>query len=361
MSTTRSLHRCKLSIVSPCFNEADGLAEFVRRTKAVGESLNCDYEIVLVNDGSRDATLSVALSLAATDRTLRVVNLLRNFGHQAAATAGLDVAVGDVVVLIDSDLQDPPEVIPNMVARWEEGADVAYGQRRTRKGESQLKLVTAGVFYRVLKQMTKCDIPADTGDFRLMDRRIVDALNQMRERHRFIRGMVSWVGGLQLPVVYDRKPRYAGRTKYPLRKMISFALDAITSFSIVPLRLVTYLALLIILAAMLAGATLLIVKLVNPDYFIPGFPAIMLTIVFFGGVQLLALGVIGEYVGRMYESIKGRPIYVIEGVYPATYKGRGESTKSTPAESHDSAKAALARYPVGGPHICGEREANTAS
>lgn len=321
MSNARSLHRCKLSIVSPCFNEAEGLAEFVRRTKVVGESLNCEFEIVLVNDGSRDATLSVAMSLAAADPSLRVVNLLRNFGHQAAATAGLDIAKGDVVVLIDSDLQDPPEIIPEMVAEWEAGADVAYGRRRTRLGESQLKLITAGLFYRVLKRMTKCDIPPDTGDFRLMDRRIVDALRLMRERHRFIRGMVSWVGGRQVPVAYDRKPRFAGRTKYPMRKMISFALDAVTSFSVVPLRLVTYLALSIIVVALLAGVTLFVVKLVNPDFFIPGFPAMMLTIVFFGGVQLLALGVIGEYVGRMYESIKARPIYILEGVYQAGEDG----------------------------------------
>lgn len=315
MPKTRSLATARLSVVAPCYNEEGGLAAFVERVKAVCESLRCPYEIVLVNDGSRDRTLPIALGLASADPTVRVINLLRNFGHQAATTAGLDAATGDLVVLIDADLQDPPEVIAEMVACWEEGADVAYGQRRTRQGESALKLVSAGLFYRVLRQMTHNDIPADTGDFRLMDRRIVDVLRQMRERHRFIRGMVSWAGGRQVAVRYDRSARFAGETKYSLRKMISFALDAITSFSVVPLRLVTYLALLIIGLALLAAITVFVVKLRHPDYFIPGFPATVLTIIFFGGVQLLALGVIGEYIGRMYESVKSRPIYIVEGIY----------------------------------------------
>jgi dolichol-phosphate mannosyltransferase len=321
MPDPRSFATARLSVVAPCYNEEGSIADFVRRVKAVCDGLRCAYEIILVNDGSRDRTLPVALALAATDPTLRVINLLRNFGHQAAATAGLDVATGDIVVLIDADLQDPPEVIPEMVARWQEGADVAYGRRRNRQGESRLKLLSAGLFYRVLRRMTHHDIPADTGDFRLMDRRIVDVLRQMRERHRFIRGMVSWVGGQQVAVLYDRNARFAGETKYPLQKMISFALDAITSFSVVPLRLVTYLALLIITLALLATLTVFVVKLRQPDYFIPGFAATVITIIFFGGVQLLALGVIGEYVGRMYESIKSRPIYVIEGIYPT---GAGE-------------------------------------
>jgi dolichol-phosphate mannosyltransferase len=315
MSNSRSLRSCLLSVVAPCYNEEAGLAEFVRQVSAVVARLGCRHEIVLVNDGSRDGTLRTALALAAADPAIRVVNLLRNFGHQAAATAGLDVATGDIVVLIDADLQDPPEVIVEMAARWEAGADVAYGQRRRRQGESGLKLLTARLFYRLLRRMTKTDIPADTGDFRLMDRRIVEALRGLREHHRFIRGMVSWVGGVQVPVLYDRNPRFAGETKYPWVKMVSFAFDAITSFSVVPLRLVSYLAIMIICVAMLATAVVFVVKLANPDFFIPGFPAMMLTIIFFGGVQLLALGVIGEYLGRMYEAIKARPIYLVEGVY----------------------------------------------
>ena len=307
--------RFKLVVVAPCYTEEAGLAEFARRLNAVCASFDCVYEIILVNDGSRDRTLQVACELARQDGKLKVINLLRNFGHQAAVTAGLDAADGDAVILIDSDLQDPPEVIAEMVARWKAGADVVYGQRRNREGESGFKRFTAKVFYRLLRRMTKSNIPADTGDFRLMDRKVAEALRGMRERHRFIRGMVSWVGGRQEPVVYDRKPRFAGETKYPLKKMISFAIDAITSFSVVPLRLVTYLALAILGLAVLMTFVVVGVKLLKPDYFIPGYPSIVLVVMFFGGVQLLALGVIGEYLGRMFEAVKARPIYIVEQIY----------------------------------------------
>jgi glycosyltransferase involved in cell wall biosynthesis len=318
----------RLSIVAPCYNEESGLPEFIRRVKAVCVNLGCTHEIVLVNDGSQDRTLAVAWELAANDATIRVVNLLRNFGHQAAVTAGLDIAQGDAVVLIDSDLQDPPEVISEMVAAWQAGADVAYGQRRNREGETTFKLYTAKLFYRLLRAMTNSKIPADTGDFRLMDRRVVEVLRSMRERHRFIRGMVSWVGGRQVAVAYDRKPRFAGETKYPLRKMASFALDAITSFSVVPLRLVSWLALAVIGLALLAAVIVVAVKLINPHYFIPGYPSIIITIVFFGGVQLLALGIIGEYLGRMYEATKARPLYIVEQVYQL-HEGRVVGRSST--------------------------------
>lgn len=321
----------KLAVVAPCFNEEAGLAEFVRRVSAVATGLGCAHEIVLVNDGSRDRTLAVALDLAAANPAVRVVNLLRNFGHQAAVTAGLDVADGDVVVLLDSDLQDPPECIVEMIAAWQQGADVAYGQRRTRDGETAFKLFTARFFYRLLNLLTQNNIPSDTGDFRLMDRRVVEALRSMRERHRFIRGMVSWVGGKQVAVPYDRKPRFAGETKYPLRKMFAFALDAITSFSVVPLRLVTWLALTVIGFAVLAALWVVVVKFLRPDYYVPGYPTILITVIFFGGVQLLALGIIGEYLGRMYEAVKARPIYIVEQVYQqqdgrVTGRHPGEST-----------------------------------
>jgi len=334
MSHADKLTSYKLSIVAPCYNEEAGLPEFVRRVKDVCVQLGCTYEIILVNDGSRDRTLPVALDLASLDPLIRVVNLLRNFGHQAAVTAGLDIAEGDAVVLIDSDLQDPPEIIPEMIAAWKSGADVAYGQRRTREGETAFKLFTAKLFYRLLRGMTTSNIPADTGDFRLMDRRVVDVMRSMRERHRFIRGMVSWVGGKQVAVQYDRKPRFAGETKYPLRKMAAFAVDAITSFSIVPLRLVTYLALTVIALTVLAAIAVVVVKLYNPNYFIPGYPSIIITIVFFGGVQLLALGIIGEYLGRMYEATKARPIYIVEQIY-AQQNGRLEGR--SPAATHHGA------------------------
>lgn len=316
MSFPNNQDSFSLSIVAPCYNEEAGLPEFVRRVKAVCEQLCCRYEIVLIDDGSRDRTLQIALNLALQDPTLRVVHLLRNFGHQAAVTAGLDLAFGDAVVLIDSDLQDPPEIILEMVAEWKKGADVAYGRRRVREGETAFKLFTASLFYRLLKRMTKSEIPSDTGDFRLMDGRIVKVLRSMRERHRFIRGMVSWVGGKQVAVPYDRKPRFAGETKYPFFRMLAFAIDAITSFSVIPLRLVTYLALAVIAFASVATIFIVIIKLINPGYYIPGYPAIMLTIVFFGGFQLLALGIIGEYLGRLYEASKDRPLYIVESVFP---------------------------------------------
>ena len=306
----------KLSVVAPCYNEEKVLTEFVARITAVCRSLGCDYEIVLVNDGSRDHTHAVALRLAQADSHLRVANFFRNFGHQAAVTAGLDLAEGDAVVLIDSDLQDPPEVIAEMFTKWQEGADVVYGQRHTRSGESFFKLITAKLFYRLLSWTTDRSIPKDTGDFRLMDRQVVNVLKLMRERHRFIRGMVSWVGGRQEAVIYDRQPRYAGATNYPFAKMLSFAIDAITSFSVLPLRLLSYSALAVLAITAIMSIVVFIIRLVNPSYFIPGYSSIMLTILFFGGINLLAFGVIGEYIGRMYESVKGRPLYVVESIYP---------------------------------------------
>ena len=306
----------KLSIVAPCYNEEKVLPEFVERITTVCRSLGCDYEIILINDGSRDHTHAVALRLAQADPHLRVANFFRNFGHQAAVTAGLDLAQGNAVVLIDSDLQDPPEVITEMYAKWYDGADVVYGQRRTRLGESLFKLATAKLFYRLLSWSTDRAIPKDTGDFRLMDRQVVNVLKLMRERHRFIRGMVSWVGGRQEAVMYDRQPRFAGATGYPFAKMLTFAIDAITSFSVLPLRMLSYSALVVLAITAIMSIFVFIVRLVNPAYFIPGYSSIMLTIMFFGGINLLAFGVIGEYIGRMYESVKGRPLYVVESIYP---------------------------------------------
>lgn len=310
------LSATKLSIVAPCYNEEKVLPEFVSRIRTVCTQLGCAYEIILVDDGSRDLTRAVAFRLAQEDPHVRVIAFFRNFGHQAAVTAGLDHATGDAVVLIDSDLQDPPEVITEMFARWRDDVDVAYGQRRTRAGESLFKRGTAALFYRLLRGMTKSNIPPDTGDFRLMDRRVVEILNTMRERHRFIRGMVSWVGGRQEPVLYDRQPRYAGATKYPVARMVSFALDAITSFSVLPLRLLTYSALFVLGVTLLMSIVVFCVKLAHPNAFIPGYASIMLTVMFFGGINLLGFGVIGEYIGRMYESVKGRPLYIVESIYP---------------------------------------------
>jgi len=305
----------EISVVAPCFNEANGLHEFVKRTDAVLKKLKTPYEIILVNDGSADNTLTAAIDLSISHKNLKVVSLSRNFGHQVAVTAGMDLAVGDAVVVIDADLQDPPELITEMVTKWREGYDVAYGQRRARDGEKIFKLVTAKLFYRLLRRITKVSIPVDTGDFRLMDRKVVEAMKRLRESHRFIRGLVSWTGFKQTPVMYDRKSRFAGETHYSLSKMFLFSLDAITSFSILPLRLLSLLGLLIVFLATLFSFYVLIVKIFDPGFFLAGFPTIVLLISFFGGIQLLSLGVIGEYVGRIYEEIKQRPLYFVDAIY----------------------------------------------
>lgn len=305
----------ELSVVVPCYNEEKGLLEFVKRTDAVLKQLNSKYELILVNDGSRDNTLGVAVELSKSYPNLKVLNLSRNFGHQVAVTAGMDAAMGNAVVLIDADLQDPPELIPQMVEKWREGYDVAYGQRRTREGEKYFKLVTAKLFYRLLKRITKVNIPIDTGDYRLMDRKVVEAMKQLRESHRFIRGLVSWTGFKQTPVLYDRLQRFAGETHYPFHKMFLFSLDAITSFSIIPLRLLTFFGLFIVLFTILFSFIIIAVKFIDPNYYLAGFPTIVLLISFFGGIQLLSLGVIGEYVGRIYEEIKRRPLYFVDAIY----------------------------------------------
>jgi len=305
-----------VSVVAPCYNEERVLPEFVTRTTAVLRPLSCKFEVLLIDDGSRDHTHAVALQLAQAHPEVRVISFFRNFGHQAAVTAGLDYAKGDAVVLIDADLQDPPEVISEMLDRWKDGVDVVYGQRRSRAGESAFKLLTARAFYRLLSWMTARSIPIDTGDFRLMDRQVVEVLKRMRERHRFIRGMVSWIGGRQEPLLYDRQPRFAGASNYPVRKMLSFAIDAITSFSVLPLRMLTYSALAVLAVTFVASLVVFFVKLVNPSYFLPGYTSTMLTIMFFGGINLLSFGIIGEYLGRMYESVKSRPIYLIHSIFP---------------------------------------------
>jgi glycosyltransferase involved in cell wall biosynthesis len=304
-----------LSIVAPCFNEASGLGEFVKRLQSTLEKIDCTAEIILIDDGSRDETLKVACSLCDADQRIKVVSFLRNFGHQAAVTAGIDLATGDAVVLIDADLQDPPEVILEMIEAWKKGADVVYGKRLQRDGETVFKLITAKVFYRILRMLTDSDIPSDTGDFRLMDRKVVAVLRTMKERHRFIRGMVCWVGGVQVPVFYHRKSRFADASKYPIAKMAAFAVDAITSFSNVPLRLVSVLAVVVISISLFFAIGIFIVKLRFPGYFLPGYASIVLVVLFIGGIQLLALGLIGEYIARIFDASKGRPLYVVREIY----------------------------------------------
>ena len=303
-----------VSIVCPLFNEEGNVRELVTRITDILENLPQPepYEIILVNDGSTDHTIEVARKVSQEFQTLRIVNLSRNFGHQIAATAGLDVARGDAVILMDGDLQDPPELIRDFLAKWREGYDVAYAIRRTRKGESSFKLATARLFYRLNRRLTNVSIPVDTGDFRLMSRRVVEALKQTREKHRFLRGLVSWVGFKQIGVEYDRDPRFSGATKYPFSKMLRFAVDGITSFSEIPLRFATYFGFFVSGFAFVYAVIVLVLKMERRNF--PGYTSMMIAILFLGGVQLVTTGILGEYVGRIYDQIKQRPLYFIESI-----------------------------------------------
>lgn len=313
MNTSDSLHRPLLSIVVPCFNEEESLLALHERLSQAAKRMERDsYEIVWVNDGSTDGSLALMRKLATKDPHLVIVNLSRNYGHQTALSAGLSIARGERVLILDADLQDPPELLPELMAALDQGADVAYGQRIRRNGEGWFKRATASMFYRLLGRLADTTIPCDTGDFRLMSRRAVDILNQMPERSRFIRGMVSWIGLTQVPVPYERHPRQAGKTKYPLRRMLRFALDGITSFSIIPMRIASYVGaalglvglalLLYVMRAWLAGET------------VQGWTSLMVVVLVIGSVQLLCLGVFGEYLGRLYMEAKQRPLFIIESI-----------------------------------------------
>ena len=307
-----------LSIVVPLYNEEGNVAPLVERILAVVGRLEGapSYEIILVNDGSTDRTLERIRDELARREHIVMVNLSRNFGHQLAASAGMDIAAGDAVILMDGDLQDPPELIAEFVAKWREGYDVVYAVRRTRKGESPFKLFTARLFYRIIKRLTKVSIPVDTGDFRLMSRRVVDALKRSPERHRFLRGMVSWVGYNQVGITYDRDERHSGSTKYPLTKMFRFAIDGITSFSDVPLRFASYLGFISSAVAFVYALIVIAYKLfsLHPPGYTPGWASTIVAVLFLGGVQLISLGILGEYIGRIYDEVKGRPLYLIADV-----------------------------------------------
>jgi glycosyltransferase involved in cell wall biosynthesis len=296
-----------LSVVAPVFDEELLVEEFVAR--ACAAAADYDFELVIVNDGSSDRTPELLDRIAATDPRVRVIHLSRNFGHQAAITAGLEHARGDVVVMLDADLQDPPELIPDMVARWSQGADVVYAVRRQRSGETAFKLATASWFYRLFNKLAQVDLEANSGDYRLLDRRALDALLAMTERSRFLRGMTVWVGFTQSAVSYEREARQAGETKYTLRKMLRFSLDAIASFSHLPLQLATYAGLLSAGVAFVAIPVVIALRIF--DSYLPGFSSITIAILLLGGIQLIALGVIGEYVGRIYDEVKHRPLYIV--------------------------------------------------
>lgn len=306
------MNRPELSLVIPIFNEEAIIDELERRLVGIVGSIPTvgeAWEVVLVNDGSRDGSLEMLRGVAGRDTRFKVLSFSRNFGHQMAITAGVDRAEGQAVIVMDADLQDPPEVIGEMVARWREGFDVVYGVRRSRAGETIFKKLTAAIYYRLLRAMLGIEIPVDAGDFRLMSRPVVLALRALRERHRFVRGMVAWVGFKQVAVKYDREARFAGETKYPLRKMLRFAVDGITSFSVTPLRFATWLGGLAGAVAVGAG-----VWSIYAHFFVarvvPGWTTIMIFVAFGTSAQLLMIGILGEYVGRIYEELKHRPLYI---------------------------------------------------
>ena len=299
-----------LSIVIPCYNEEEVVKTTHARLIAVLEKITADFELIYVDDGSRDRTAELLCQLQKSDSRVRVIFLSRNFGHQMATTAGIEYSIGDAVVLIDADLQDPPELIQDMVEKWNQGYDVVYGVRSERIGESAFKLWTAKAFYRLINYLSDVTIPLDTGDFRLMDRRVVKALSAMPERDRFLRGMVSWVGFRQIPLPYQRDKRLAGVSKYPFWKMVRFASDGILSFSLVPLRLAIWFGFCALALAFLGIIYALVVRLFTSNWQ-PGWALLFIGILSMGGVQLIFLGVIGEYIGRIYREEKRRPLYIV--------------------------------------------------
>ena len=308
--------RPRYSVVAPVFNEEDTLPEFYRRVALVLDQLDGPAELVLVFDGSRDRSPEIGRQLQRKDKRLKLIRFSRNFGHQIAITAGIDYAEGDAVIIIDSDLQDPPEVIPQLTAKWKQGFEVVYAQREKRQGETAFKLATAWLAYRLIRRLASIDIPSDTGDFRLIDRKVVLALRRLPEHHRFMRGLSVWVGFRQTGVQYVRQERYAGSTQYPLSRMLKFTQDAITGFSFVPLQMATALGFWVSGLALLAIPVVAILRIFLGRTFFEGQATTLISVLFLGGVQLVSLGIIGEYLGRIYDEVRGRPLYIVAEAPP---------------------------------------------
>jgi dolichol-phosphate mannosyltransferase len=319
-----SNERPVFSVVAPVYNESGSLMEFYRRTSSVLESTGESWELILIDDGSQDGSTEIIRQLAKEDEHVRPVIFARNFGHQIAVTAGLDYSRGKAVTIIDSDLQDPPEVILDLVAKWREGYEVVFAVRAEREGETAFKLWTASLFYRVIYKITDVKIPMDTGDFRLMDRRVVDVMNRMREHHRFLRGMSAWVGFKQVGVPYKRMARFAGSTKYPFNKMLKLALTAITGFSYLPLQVATILGFIAAGLSLVAAIVVIIMRAVTGAAFL-GQASTLIAVLFLGGVQLISLGILGEYIGRIYDEVKGRPLYIVRESPDDFLKPQGEN------------------------------------
>lgn len=299
-----------ITIIAPIFNEIENLPVLYQRITDVMEKSESPWELLLVDDGSTDGSTDQIRELAKKDKRVKPIIFARNFGHQIAVTAGLDYSAGDAVVIIDSDLQDPPEVILDLIEKWREGYEVVYAVRAEREGETFFKKITASVFYRLIFKITDVKIPLDTGDFRLMDRKVVEVMNSMREHHRFLRGMSAWVGFKQIGVSYKRAARLTGETKYPFKKMLKLALTAITGFSYVPLQIATYIGFISAGISLIAIPIVILLRILGSQQFI-GQATTLIAVLFLGGVQLISLGILGEYIGRIYDEVKGRPLYIV--------------------------------------------------
>jgi len=352
-SDTPTTRNFLLSLVVPVYNESEVIGTFFERaSSALAAIPGCEYEILFIDDGSHDDSYEQLAGLAAKDPRVRVLKFSRNFGHQIAITAGLDHARGDCVAVIDADLQDPPEVVASMVARWREGYDVVYGVRSERDGETRMKLFTASAFYRLLGRLTNIRIPENVGDFRLMSRRAVEQFKHLREKDRFVRGLVSWIGFRQTGVTYSRDKRYAGETKYPYRKMIKFAFDGITSFSTVPLKLATWTGYVAALLAVMYLLSVFVQKWIL-GWTVEGWATIMVAMLFMGSVQLICLGILGEYLGRIFNEVKPRPMYVVEellspaGELPGHAAGRPLADAEPQYQSVGSVPGVAGKLPDG--------------
>ena len=303
----------KISVVIPMYNEEEVANKSYTRIKEILENLKqYEYEIIFIDDGSKDTTLNILQEIAKENERVKVISFSRNFGHQAAVTAGIKEVTGDAIVIIDADLQDPPELIPDMLKLWEEGNEVIYGKRKKRKGESAFKLVTAKMFYKTLNALSDVEIPKDTGDFRLIDRKIIDVVNDLPEHNKFLRGLFSWVGFKQVPYEYERQERIAGKTKYPLKKMVKLATDGIISFSTKPLKLVGGLGIITIIISIIILIYSLVSYAFRLNQLSPGWTSIMVAITLFSGVQLLSIWIMSEYIARIYDETKNRPEYIID-------------------------------------------------
>ena len=314
MTNTNVLVRPVFSVVVPIWNEEAVIPELYRRVIETMDSTGESWELICVNDGSHDRSLPMLIELRAQDERVKVIDFSKNFGHQIAITAGADYAEGDAVIVMDADLQDPPDVVLRMIEQWRAGYEVVYAVRAKREGETWFKLLTAKLFYRLMQRISDVNIPLDAGDFRLMDRRVVLAMRQLREKHRFMRGLSSWVGFKQIGVEYERAERYAGETKYPLRKMLRLALNAITSFSYLPLQLATYFGFALAFVSLVGIVLTIFLRLSGSSAF-AGQATTLVSVLFLGGIQLIFLGIIGEYLGRIYDEVKARPLYIVSRAY----------------------------------------------